>query len=147
MGTINLPVRHMHSHSFAQWIDRYHWIDYHIKQMKNKLRVVIYLLQTGMVRDHPEYHNLNKTSQTLAAKQHQKSKQHLKKEESKITHLHSPAAADHMTNYSHFKLTGVQVICGFNNCIFFSQRKGTVYILGYCPNLTFDVLWIIFLWI
>jgi hypothetical protein len=33
-----------------------------------------------MLRDHPEYHNMNKTSQTLAAKQHQKSEHHLKKE-------------------------------------------------------------------
>ena len=99
MGTINLPVRHMHSHSFAQWTSRYHWIDYHIKHMMDKPRVVIYLLQTEMVRDHPEYHNLNKMSQTLAAKQHQKSKQHRKKEESKITHQHCPAAADRMTNH------------------------------------------------
>ena len=48
--------------------------------MKDQLRVVIYLLHIGMLRDHPEYHNLNKTSQTLAAKQHKKSKHHLKKE-------------------------------------------------------------------
>jgi hypothetical protein len=63
--------------------------------MKDQLRVVIYLLHIGMLRDHLEYHNRNKTSQTLAAKQHKKNKQHLKKE-AKITHLYSPAVVDHM---------------------------------------------------